>query len=141
MSSTSPTPSPTPILRRSPGEEQFRVFIESVRDYALLILDTEGHVTTWNRGAEAIKGWTAAEIIGKHFSSFYPPEAIADGLPQRELVGAEQEGRYEDEGWRIRKDGSRFWANVVITALRDSDGTLIGFAKVTRDLSERRRHQ
>jgi PAS domain S-box-containing protein len=132
---------PTPILRRSPGEEQFRVFIESVRDYALLILDTGGHVTTWNRGAEAIKGWKASEIIGQHFSVFYPPESIANGLPQRELVGAEKDERYEDEGWRMRKDGTRFWANVIITALRDSDGTLIGFAKVTRDLSERRRHE
>ncbi len=134
-------PTSTPIVRRAPGEEQFRVFVESVRDYALLILDTEGNVSTWNRGAEAIKGWTASEIIGRHFSTFYPPESIADGLPQRELVGAERDGRYEDEGWRMRKDGSRFWANVVITALRDSDGTLIGFAKVTRDLSERRRHE
>jgi len=130
-----------PILRKSPGEEQFRVFIETVRDYALLILDTEGNIATWNAGAEAIKGWKASEIIGQHFSRFYPPESIADGLPVRELEGAIKDGRYEDEGWRVRKDGTRFWANVVITALRDSDGRHIGFAKVTRDLTERRRHE
>jgi PAS domain S-box-containing protein len=130
-----------PIARSSPGEEIFRVFVESVRDYALLILDPGGYITSWNQGAEAIKGWKANEIIGQHFSKFYPEEAIAAELPERELIGAEHEGRYEDEGWRVRKDGSRFWANVVITALRDSDGTLIGFAKVTRDLSERRRHE
>jgi PAS domain S-box-containing protein len=130
-----------PILRKSPGEEQFRVFIETVRDYALLILDIEGNIATWNAGAEAIKGWKAPEIIGQHFSRFYPPESIAAGLPSRELEGAIQEGRYEDEGWRVRKDGTRFWANVVITALRDSDGRHIGFAKVTRDLTERRRHE
>ena len=130
-----------PLLRKSPGEEQFRVFVESVRDYALLILDTEGRIASWNAGAEAIKGYKASEIIGQHFSTFYPPESIESGLPQRELEGATRDGRYEDEGWRIRKDGSRFWANVIITALRDSDGTLIGFAKVTRDLTERRRHE
>ena len=131
----------TPIVRKSPGEEQFRVFIETVRDYALLILDIDGHIATWNAGAEAIKGYKAGEIIGQHFSRFYPPESIASALPERELAGAIRDGRYEDEGWRVRKDGSRFWANVVITALRDSDGTLIGFAKVTRDLTERRRHE
>src|SRR5687767_506155 len=108
------TPRPT-LVRDPPGEEQFRVFIESVRDYALLILDPEGRITTWNKGAEAIKGWSANEVIGKHFSIFYPPESIVEGLPERELAGATDEGRYEDEGWRMRKDGTRFWANVVIT--------------------------
>ena len=130
-----------PLLRKSPGEEQFRAFVESVRDYALLILDTDGRIASWNAGAEAIKGYKAGEIIGQHFTKFYPPESIDSGLPQRELEGAIRDGRYEDEGWRLRKDGSRFWANVIITALRDSDGTLIGFAKVTRDLTERRRHE
>jgi PAS domain S-box-containing protein len=124
-----------------PGEDLARVFIESVRDYALLILDRDGKITSWNRGAEAIKGWKAGEIVGEHFSRFYPPEAIADGLPERELIGAEKDGRFEDEGWRIRKDGTRFWANVVLTALRNSQGKLVGFAKVTRDLTERRRHE
>jgi len=130
-----------PIIRKSPGQEQFRVFIETVRDYALLILDTSGRIATWNAGAEAIKGYKAEEIVGQHFSRFYPPESITSGLPERELEGAIRDGRYEDEGWRVRKDGTRFWANVVITALHDSDGGLIGFAKVTRDLTERRRHE
>jgi PAS domain S-box-containing protein len=128
-------------MRAAPGEEQFRVFVESVRDYAMLILDPEGRVATWNRGAEAIKGWSASEIIGQHFSRFYPPESIASGLPERELTGAARDGRFEDEGWRMRKDGTRFWANVIITALRDAENELIGYAKVTRDLTERRRHE
>ena len=133
--------SSTAAVRAAPGEEQFRVFVESVRDYAMLILDTDGRVATWNRGAEAIKGWSASEIIGQHFSRFYPQESIASGLPERELTGAARDGRFEDEGWRIRKDGSRFWANVIITALRDAENKLIGYAKVTRDLTERRRHE
>jgi PAS domain S-box-containing protein len=138
-----PNTSSSPVVgaRVAPGEEQFRIFVESVRDYAMLILDTDGRVATWNRGAEAIKGWTAGEIVGQHFSRFYPAESIAAGLPERELTGAARDGRFEDEGWRIRKDGSRFWANVIITALRDADDKLIGYAKVTRDLTERRRHE
>src|SRR3954469_567893 len=116
----------------------FRVFVETVRDYALIMLDPHGTIVSWNAGAEAIKGYTADEIIGRHFTTFYPPESIASGLPERELVVAQAVGRFEDEGWRLRKDGARFWANVVITALRDRAGNLIGFAKVTRDLSERR---
>ena len=117
----------------------FRVFVESVRDYALIMLDPQGYIVSWNTGAEAIKGYTAEEIIGRHFTTFYPPEAIASGLPERELVVAQAVGRFEDEGWRLRKDGTRFWANVIITALRDRAGNLLGFAKVTRDLSERRK--
>jgi PAS domain S-box-containing protein len=112
--------------------------VESVKDYAIFILDTGGHVATWNIGAERIKGYRADEIIGKHFSTFYPPEDIAAGKTERELEIAIREGRFEEEGWRIRKDGSRMWANVTITALRDPHGELIGFAKVTRDLTERR---
>ncbi|MEO8064000.1 MAG: PAS domain S-box protein [Pseudomonadota bacterium] len=123
------------------NDQHFRIFIESVRDYALLMLDPEGRIQTWNAGAEAIKGYKAEEIIGQHFSKFYPPDTIASGLPERELVEAARVGRYEDEGWRLRKDGSRFWANVVITALRDEKGALLGYAKVTRDLSERRRSE
>jgi len=119
----------------------FRVFIETVRDYALLMLDPTGHIVSWNPGAEAIKGWKAEEILGKHFSTFYPPESIESGLPAHELVVAAREGRFEDEGWRVRKDGTRFWANVVITALQGPNGTLTGYAKVTRDLTERRRHE
>jgi PAS domain S-box-containing protein len=102
------------------------------------MLDTKGNVSTWNEGALRIKGYEAQEIIGQHFSKFYPPEDIARGKPDHELMVALREGRYEDEGWRLRKDGSRFWANVVITTLRSADGRHIGFAKVTRDLTERR---
>jgi len=126
---------------RGVDDVAFRVFIETVRDYALLMLDPTGRIISWNPGAEAIKGYKAEEIIGKHFSVFYPPEAIDRGLPAHELVVAAHEGHFEDEGWRVRKDGTRFWANVVITALHAPDGTLSGYAKVTRDLTERRRHE
>src|SRR3954466_4584226 len=128
-----------PLRNALDTDASFRVFVESVRDYALIMLDPQGFIVSWNAGAEAIKGYAAGEIIGKHFTTFYPPEAIESGLPERELVVAQAVGRFEDEGWRLRKDGSRFWANVVITALRDRGGNLIGFAKVTRDLSERRK--
>ena len=126
---------------RAVDDETFRVFVETVRDYALLMLDPAGNIISWNAGAQAIKGYDASEIIGRHFSTFYLPEAVAAGVPVDELVIAAREGRFEDEGWRVRKDGSRFWANVVITALHGTDGRLIGYAKVTRDLSERRRHE
>lgn len=112
--------------------------VESVRDYAIFLLDSEGRVTTWNQGAQRIKGYTFDEIRGRHFSVFYPPEDIESGKPDYELKVAAQEGRFEDEGWRVRKDGSRFWANVVITALRDANGLLLGFGKITRDLSQRK---
>ncbi|HEX6748901.1 MAG TPA: PAS domain-containing sensor histidine kinase [Longimicrobium sp.] len=115
-----------------------RLLIESVRDYAIFALDKTGHILTWNPGAQRFKGYTADEIIGQHFSVFYPPEDIATRKPWWELEVAEEEGRFEDEGWRLRKDGTRFWANVVITALRGEGGELVGFAKVTRDLTERR---
>jgi PAS domain S-box-containing protein len=124
------------VLRQS--EEQFGQLVGGVRDYAVFLLDREGKVLTWNAGAERIKGYTAEEIVGQHFSRFYPQEAIDRGWPAEELRRAAAEGRIEDEGWRLRKDGSRFWANVVITALRDEAGTLRGFAKVTRDMIERR---
>jgi PAS domain S-box-containing protein len=120
-------------------DERFRLFVDSVRDYAMFLLDPEGRVLTWNTGATRIKGYTADEIIGQHFSRFYPPEDLAIGKPAAELEIAAAEGRVEDEGWRLRKDGTRFWANVVISALRGDDGKLLGFAKVTRDLTERRR--
>jgi PAS domain S-box-containing protein len=124
-------------LRRS--DERFRLLVESVVDYAIFLLDPNGTVSTWNEGAQRIKGYREEEIVGRHFSSFYTPEAVATGHPDRELEVAGRVGRYEDEGWRVRKDGSLFWANVVITALRDGTGELVGFAKVTRDMSERRR--
>ena len=112
--------------------------IESIQDYAIFMLDTDGRVATWNLGAERIKGYAAREIIGCHFEAFYPPEDLASGKPARMLETARELGRVEDEGWRVRKDGSRFWANVVITALRGTDGRLRGFGKVTRDLTARR---
>jgi PAS domain S-box-containing protein len=116
----------------------FGLLVESVRDYAIFALDAEGIVRTWNAGAQRFKGYEAHEIIGRHFSTFYPPEDIAADKPGWELRVATAEGRVEDQGWRLRKDGTRFWANVVITALRDAEGQLVGFAKVTRDLTERR---
>ena len=124
-------------LRQS--EERFRLLVEGVRDYAIFMLDPTGHIVSWNSGAQLIKGYAPHEIIGRHFSIFYPPEDIRDGKPERELRIATTEGRYEEEGWRLRKDGSRFWANVLITALFDEHGQLQGFAKVTRDMTERKK--
>jgi PAS domain S-box-containing protein len=120
-------------------EEQFRLFMEVVPDYAIYMLDTQGRVTTWNAGAERIKGYTALEILGRNSSCFYPAEEVLSGKPQRLLDLALQKGHCEDEGWRIRKDGSTFWASVTIAAIRDTNGQLLGFGNVTRDLSERRR--
>jgi PAS domain S-box-containing protein len=122
-------------------DERFRILIDSVKEYAIFMLDPDGYVSTWNSGAQRIKGYRADEIIGKHFSTFYPEEDLRAGKTEYELEVAASEGRFEDEGWRIRKDGSRFWANVVITALRDTTGKLIGFAKITRDLTERKKHE
>src|SRR5262249_54602452 len=126
-------------LRRS--EERFRLLVEGTTDYAIFLLDPEGRVVTWNAGAERIKGYRAEEIIGEHFSRFYPPEVIDRGWPAEELRRAAAAGRFEDEGWRVRKDGSRFWANVILTALRDEAGRLRGFSKVTRDLTELRQRE
>ena len=116
----------------------FRLIVESVRDYAIFHLDPQGYVQTWNEGARRIKGYSSSEIIGRHFSIFYPPSEARRGKPAYELAVAADEGRWEEEGWRLRRDGTRFWANVVITALRDEDGELLGYAKVTRDLTERK---
>jgi PAS domain S-box-containing protein len=118
--------------------QQFRMLVASVRDYAIFMLDPGGHVVTWNAGARNIKGYDEAEIVGRHFSVFYTPEDQERRHPAYELEVAAREGRYEEEGWRVRKDGTRLWANVLITALRNDHGVLVGFAKVTRDLSERR---
>jgi PAS domain S-box-containing protein len=123
------------------SEERFRLLVESVRDYAIFMLDTDGIVRSWNAGAQAIKGYTAEEIIGRHFSTFYTPEDREAGKPERGLRTAISEGRVEDEGRRVRKDGTVFWADVVITAVRNHSGELIGFAKVTRDITERRRFE
>ena len=122
-------------------DDPLKLLVESVQDYAIFLLDREGRIVSWNPGAERIKGYRAAEILGKHFSVFYPQDALERGWPQRELELASQEGRIEDEGWRVRKDGSQFWANVVITALREPSGELRGFVKVTRDLTDRLRQQ
>jgi len=122
-------------------EEQFRLLVESVRDYAIFLLDTEGKVQTWNMGAQRIKGYAAQEIIGQHFSVFYTPEDIARDHPKHELEIALAEGRFEEEGWRVRKDGTHFLANVVISAMIDSKGVHRGFSKVTRDVTERRMAQ
>lgn len=121
--------------------DPFRQLVQEVQDYAIFLLDREGNIVSWNRGAELLKGYAADEIIGKHFSVFYPREAIERRWPEQELKMAAETGRLEDVGWRLRKDGSRFWADVVISALRDQSGTLRGFSKVTRDLTERRRHE
>ncbi len=122
-------------------EQRLRLFIEGVQDYAIFLLDATGHVMSWNSGAQKMKGYTADEIIGRHFSTFYTPDAVASGWPDLELKLAGEAGRFEDEGWRVRKDGSRFWANVIITRLCAGDGSLQGFAKITRDLTERRRQE
>src|SRR6266850_1317461 len=123
---------------RAPQSDQMRLLVDSVRDYAIFLLSPDGLVMSWNAGAERIKGYTASEIIGRHFSTFYQPADARSGKPDYELRIATSEGRYEEEGWRVRKDGSLFWANVVITALRDERGEIVGFAKVTRDLTERK---
>jgi PAS domain S-box-containing protein len=119
-------------------ETRLRLLLESIRDYAVFMLDAEGRIATWNPGAQRLKQWRADEIIGKHFSVFYPEVDIRAGKPARELEVASREGRIEDEGWRLRKDGSRFWASVVISAIRDQDGQLLGFSKVTRDLTDQK---
>ena len=124
------------LLRLS--EERFRLLVDGVQDYAIFMLDPSGHVVSWNAGAQKAKGYEASEIIGKHFSVFYPLD-VAPGWPDQELQIALRDGRCEDVGWRIRKDGSRFWASVVITPVMDANGRHRGFAKVTRDLTERHR--
>lgn len=124
---------------RSVGDATYRHLVEGVLDYAIFLLTPTGHIATWNAGAQRIKGYSPAEIIGKHFSIFYTASDVAAGWPQKELTLARERGRIEDEGWRVRQDGSTFWANVVITAIYDSQNEFLGFAKVTRDLSDRRR--
>jgi PAS domain S-box-containing protein len=123
------------------SEERLRLLVDAVVDYAIYMLDLDGNVASWNSGAQRIKDYSANEIIGQHFSKFYTPDDLEVGLPARGLATAANEGRFESEGWRVRRDGSRFWANVVIDAVKDNDGRLIGFAKVTRDLTERLRAQ
>ena len=120
------------------SERRFRLLVASVIDYALFTLDLAGNIQSWNPGAERLKGYAAEEVIGKHFSIFYTDKARAAGDPAKVLAQATADGRFEGEGWRVRKDGTRFWASVVIDAIREDDGTLIGFTKITRDITERR---
>lgn len=128
------SPRPVPEV----GEERFRLLVESVKDYGIFMLDSSGHITTWNEGAQRLTGYTTSEILGQHFSVFYPREDVAAGKCERELDVATREGRFEEEGARLRKDGTPFWASVTITALFGAGGELVGFAKVSRDLTERR---
>jgi formate hydrogenlyase transcriptional activator len=136
-------PEPASMTRKPAGlqflDERFRSLVGAVKDYAIFMLDSQGYVLTWNAGAERIKGYTEKEIVGQHFSKFYISEDIEARKPAEELRKAAEAGRVEDEGWRVRKDGSRFWANVVITAIRGTNGELVGFTKVTRDFTERNR--
>ena len=127
-----------PMGKPGISEDLLRVMVESVKDHAIITLDPSGKVSSWNPGAERLKGYRGEEIMGKHFSRFYPPEDVQRGKTEHELKVAAAEGRFEDEGWRVRKDGSRFIANVVITALRDQNGQLLGFGKITRDITERK---
>ena len=124
-----------PVTPPAIDADTYRLIVESASDYAIVLLDPEGRIRSWNVGAHRIKGYEADEAIGRHFSIFYPKQALADGIPMRELQAAREAGRFQVEGARTRKDGSRFWANVVIAALRDVDGTLIGFSMITRDLT------
>jgi len=134
-----PPAADAPAPRVGPADDLYRTMVEAVADYAIFALDATGHVTSWNIGAERIKGYKREEILGQHFSRFYTAEANARNWPGMELEAAARIGRFEDEGWRVRKDGSEFWANVIITALHDAQGKLIGFGKVTRDMTEQRR--
>ena len=127
--------------RLKESEHNLRLLVESVQDYAIFTLDPNGNITSWNQGAQRIKGYSAEEAIGQHFSIFYRPQEVERNWPQQELEQAAADGRFEDEGWRVRKDRTHIWANVIITALRDETGKLLGFSKVTRDLTERRQHE
>ena len=129
-----------PQLPRDVANDRVRLLVDSVLDYGIFMLDPDGRIVTWNLGAERLKGYSASEVIGQHFSIFYPEEARARRCPDEELRRAAVDGRYEEEGWRLRKDGSRFWASVVITALHDESGAIAGYGKVTRDLTERREY-
>ena len=135
-----PMPAEAPTVRPV-GDADYRLMVDSVLDYAIFLLDPEGRVLSWNAGARLMKGYEAAEVIGRHFSMFYPSDLLDVDWPQRELDAARAQGRFEDEGWRLRKDGTRFWANIVLTRLIDADGALRGYSKITRDLSERRQQE
>ncbi|MBV9073174.1 MAG: PAS domain S-box protein, partial [Acidobacteria bacterium] len=127
------------VTERREADVRYRLLVEGVTDYAIFSLDAKGNVTSWNSGAQRIKGYSADEIIGRHFSAFYQPEDAAAGLPQRVLDTASTTGHYEGEGWRVRKDGTRFWSSVVVTPLRAENGELLGFSKITRDVTDRKK--
>ena len=137
---------PTPDRRLDPSrfdnsltaDGRYRLLIQAVTDYAIYMLDPDGTVTSWNPGARRFKGYEEAEIVGQHFSRFYTEEDRASGLPERALAAAREEGKFEGEGWRVRKTGERFWASVIIDPVRDPAGNLVGYAKITRDLTERK---
>src|SRR4051812_33179692 len=131
------TPGPEAALQQS--EERFRLLVDAVTEYAIIMLDPAGQVASWNRGAEQLTGHRAEEALGHPLSIFYSPEDVAAGAPGTALATAAREGRHQGEGWRVRKDGSRFWASALVAAIRDGDGRLTGYAKVTRDLTEQRR--
>ena len=120
------------------ADGRYRLLVNAVTDYAIYMLDIDGIVSSWNAGARRFKGYEEAEIVGQHFSRFYTPEDRATGLPERALAAAREEGKFEGEGWRIRKDGGRFWASVIIDPIRNRSGDLVGYAKITRDLTERK---
>src|ERR671928_44168 len=124
--------------RLARDERSYRLLVQAIVDYAIFMIAPDGTIATWNAGAERIKGYKAEEIIGEHFSRFYTEEDLQRSIPKLALETAAREGRFETEGWRVRKDGTRFWANVVIDPIRDADGQLIGFTKITRDLTERK---
>jgi PAS domain S-box-containing protein len=134
-----PSGKATETIRSFDDDERLRLLVDGVKDFAIVMLDTDGRVTTWNAGAERLKGYKAEEITGADFARFYAPEDLEAGKPREALAIAETEGRFEEEGWRVRKDGSRFWANVVITALRDPAGRLLGYGEVMADVTERKR--
>jgi PAS domain S-box-containing protein len=138
MSTDDTVPTPDAWWNR---EGSYRRLVDSILDYGILMIDTDGTIRTWNPGAEHVKGYTADEAIGQNFSMFYTREQRDAHYPEHELEVAATTGQFEDEGWRVRKDGSKFWANVVITALRDESGSLVGFSKVTRDLTDREEQQ
>ena len=120
------------------ADGRYRLLVDAVTDYAIYMLSVDGIVSSWNPGARRFKGYEESEIVGQHFSRFYTPEDRATGLPERALAAARDEGKFEGEGWRVRKDGERFWASVIIDPIRNRDGDLVGYAKITRDLTERR---
>ena len=129
------------LASESISDDPFRLLVQSILDYAIYMLDPNGYVTSWNAGAERIKGFATEEIVGKHFSTFYTPEDQEAGMPVKVLETARREGKFEGEGWRVRKDGSRFWASVVVDAIKDERGEVIGFAKITRDMTDQRAAQ